>query len=101
MEEILGKIEKLNQHFRKTEQSESSRLLQRIVKLNEEVGELCEAALTETDPDQRKKDRIIDFDAELSDVMICTLMLSTGRKKNIIDSVNATLDKHLKRLNLD
>jgi NTP pyrophosphatase (non-canonical NTP hydrolase) len=100
MQEILLKINKLNEHFRKTDQSESTRLLQRIVKLNEEVGELCEAVLTELDPDQRIKDKEIDFDGELADVMIVVLMLSTNRTKSLEDQVNLKLNKMLSKFNL-
>jgi NTP pyrophosphatase (non-canonical NTP hydrolase) len=100
MDEILRKVLLLNEHFRKIEKPETTRLLERITKLNEEVGELCEAALVEVDENQRKKDRVVDFDSELADVLICTLMLSTGRSQNILDVVNQVLDKNLKRHNL-
>lgn len=101
MDNIQHKLQLLNEHFRKSDQPESVRLLQRIVKLNEEVGELCEAALTEVDPDQRKKDKVIDFDEELADVIICALMLSTGRSVNILETVEQKLDKVLTRFNLE
>jgi NTP pyrophosphatase (non-canonical NTP hydrolase) len=100
MDDILKKVILLNEHFRKIEKPENTRLLERITKLNEEVGELCEAALVEVDENQRKKDKVVDFDSELADVLICTLMLSTGRKQNLIDRVNEVLDKNLKRHNL-
>lgn len=100
MEEILEKICVLNQHFRMSEKSEKERLLERIVKLNEEVGELCEAALCEVDTNQRKKDRVTDFDAELADVVICALMLSTQRNSNLAENIHATLDKTITRLNI-
>ena len=101
MKEILLKIEALNKHFHKSEQLENLRLFQRITKLNEEVGELCEAALCEADPDQRKKDRVTDFDAELADVIISALMLSTGRQKSIEKEVHKKLDKVLLKFNLN
>jgi NTP pyrophosphatase (non-canonical NTP hydrolase) len=100
MDDILKKVILLNEHFRKIEKPENTRLLERITKLNEEVGELCEAALVEVDENQRKKDKVVDFDSELADVLICTLMLSTGRKQNLIARVNEVLDKNLKRHNL-
>jgi NTP pyrophosphatase (non-canonical NTP hydrolase) len=100
MESVLIKINKLNQHFRKTDEPENLRLLQRLAKLNEEVGELCEAALCEQDPNQRKKDKEIDFDGELADVLICALMLSTGRQKNIADEIHKKLDHLLLKFNI-
>ncbi len=102
MEAIFEKLEKLNQHFRtSSNQPENERFLQRIVKLNEEVGELCEAALCEVDKDQRKKDKLIDFDAELADVIICALMLSTGREVDINLEIHKKLDKVLNRFNIE
>ncbi len=101
MDEIFEKLEKINQHFRATSnQPENERFLQRIVKLNEEVGELCEAALCEVDQNQRKKDKEVDFDAELADVIICALMLSTGREKSVEDEIHTKLNKVITRLNI-
>jgi NTP pyrophosphatase (non-canonical NTP hydrolase) len=100
MKSILVKINTLNEHFRSVDQPENLRLFQRITKLNEEVGELCEAALCEQDPNQRLKDKDIDFDAELADVIISALMLSTGRKKSIEAEINKKLDKILTKFNI-
>ncbi len=101
MESILEKINKLDGHFRNTsDQPDNLRFLQRMVKLSEEVGELAEAALTEIDPDQRKKDREVDFDAELADVIITALMLSTGRNNDITSEIHKKLDKVLTRFNI-
>jgi len=100
MNEILEKIKLLNTHFQTTGTPEKEGFLQRIIKLNEEVGELCEAALYEVDVHQRKKEKEIDFDAELADVIICALLLGQNRKKNILDTISQTLDKNLQRLNL-
>jgi NTP pyrophosphatase (non-canonical NTP hydrolase) len=95
MESILKKVNALNQHFHKVDQPDNLRLFQRITKLNEEVGELCEAALCEQDPNQRKKDTLTDFDAELADVLISALMLSMGREKSIETEIHKKLDKIL------
>ncbi len=101
MESILEKISKLDQYFRSTsDQPDNLRFLQRVVKLSEEVGELAEAALTETDPDQRVKEREINFDAELADVIITALMLSTGRKVIVSDEIHKKLDAVMKRFNI-
>ncbi len=101
MNNIFEKLHKLNRHFQtSSDQPPNERFLQRIVKLNEEVGELCEAALCEVDRDQRIKDKVTDFDEELADVIICALMLSTNRQKNIEDEINKKLDKILIRLNI-
>ncbi len=102
MKEILEKINKLNTHFRSTStQDDTTRFMQRMVKLSEEVGELSEAALTEVDPDQRKKDRDINFDAELADVIICALMLSMGRDADITSEIHKKLDKVLTRFSIE
>lgn len=101
MNAIFIKIQKLQRHFQtSSDQPPNERFLQRIVKLNEEVGELCEAALCEVDKDQRVKDKEIDFDAELADVIICALMISTNRAKDIEGEINKKLDKILTRLNI-
>lgn len=100
MDEIIEKLKLIDVHFRNADKPETTRFLERIVKLNEEVGELCEAALTEVDENQRQKEKEIDFDAELADVLIITLMLSTGRKRSIQEEVNKKLDKILQRLEL-
>jgi len=101
MDNIFEKLHKLNKHFQtSSDQPPNELFLQKIVKLNEEVGELCEAALCEVDQDQRVKDKETDFDAELADVIICALMLSTNRQRNIEDEINKKLDKILTRLNI-
>ncbi len=101
MDTILKKVSALNQHFHKVDQPENLRLFQRITKLNEEVGELCEAALCESDPNQRQKDKDVDFDAELADVIISALMLSTGREKSIEAEIHKKLDKILLKFNIN
>ena len=75
-------------------------MLERVVKLNEEVGELCEAILTEYDHNQRKKDKSIDLDDEIADVIICTLLLAELRDENIWEVVDKKLQKQFKRFNL-
>lgn len=101
MEKILEKINKLNQHFRREEKSEQERFLERIVKLNEEVGELCEAALYETDTNNLSyKNKQTDFDSELADVIICALMLSTQRNANVMEQIDKKLEAIINRLNL-
>lgn len=96
---ILGK---LNTHFRNTnpEMTEKERLFSRVVKLNEEVGELCEAILSENDKNQRVKDKVIDVDAELADVLICTLLLAQDREKDVWQEVDLKLKKISKKFNL-
>ena len=100
--DITDTITKLDRHFRGTDStmSERERLFSRAVKLNEEVGELCEAILVEHDTNQRKKERTTDLDAELADVVICTLLLAHGREKDIWESVHAKLEAHVKRFGL-
>jgi NTP pyrophosphatase (non-canonical NTP hydrolase) len=80
--------------------TEKERLFSRVVKLNEEVGELCEAILTENDKNQRVKDKVIDVDAELADVLICTLLLAQDREKDVWHEVDVKLKKISEKFNL-
>ncbi|MCA9357226.1 hypothetical protein H6784_03750 [Candidatus Nomurabacteria bacterium] len=102
IDSINNKITKLDVHFRKTNESfsEKERLFSRAIKLNEEVGELCEAVLYENDNNQRKKEKEIDLDSELVDVIICTLLLAHNRKKDVWIEIDKKLDKQLNRFNL-
>jgi len=103
MNEILTKIEKLNAYFRNTttDMTEKERIYSRIIKLSEEVGELCEATLCENDKNQRDKKREISFDKELADVMICCLMLAEDRDNKIWNEIDLKLTKILNRYNLN
>jgi NTP pyrophosphatase (non-canonical NTP hydrolase) len=102
IEKITTTLTKLDVHFRDTNEgmTESERVFSRVVKLNEEVGELCEAILSEKDKNQRVKEKVTDVDAELADVLICTLLLAQDRDKNIWDEVNSKLEKISKKFNL-
>jgi NTP pyrophosphatase (non-canonical NTP hydrolase) len=102
IEKITDKLQKLNTYFRETNQdmTENERLFSRVIKLNEEVGELCEAVLSEKDKNQRIKEKITDVDAELADVLICTLLLAQDRDKNIWDEVDSKLEKISRKFNL-
>ncbi|MCU0678661.1 MAG: MazG-like family protein [Candidatus Pacebacteria bacterium] len=103
IEELNTKLQKFDDYFRTHGEAltEKERLFSRVVKLNEEVGELCEAVLCEFDSNQRKKEREIDMDAELADVLICTLLLARNREKNIWDEVEKKVEKQLQRFNLN
>lgn len=100
MKDILDKIQLLDNHFRASDKPEKERFLERLVKLNEEVGELCEAALCEVDVNQRAKERVTDFDGELADVIICALLLGHSRTIDIESIIHQTLNKNLQRHNL-
>jgi NTP pyrophosphatase (non-canonical NTP hydrolase) len=41
------------------------------------------------------------MDAELADVLICTLLLARNREKNIWDEVEKKVEKQLQRFNLN
>jgi len=99
---IRQNISKIDTHFRSTNptMNERERIFSRAIKLNEEVGELCEAILHENDSNQRRKEKIIDLDAELADVIICTLLLAEGREKNIWSEIEKKLAKQLERFNI-
>ena len=100
MQSITNAIDAIDAHFRKTEISDETRLLQRVVKLNEEVGELCEAVLYESDPNQRDKHKEINFAGELADVTICLLMLAKGKNINLWEAVETELEKITQRLKI-
>jgi NTP pyrophosphatase (non-canonical NTP hydrolase) len=102
IEKITDKLQKLNTYFRETNQdmTENERLFSRVIKLNEEAGELCEAVLSEKDKNQRVKEKVTDVDAELADVLICTLLLAQDRDKNIWDEVDSKLEKISNKFNL-
>ena len=103
IEKINATLQKLNTYFHSTnpEMTERERLFSRIVKLNEEVGELCEAVLSENDSNQRKKERVTNVDAELADVLICTLLLAQDREKDIWNEVDMKLQKISQKFNLE
>lgn len=103
LEELTEKLKKFDDYFRTHGEAltEKERLFSRVVKLNEEVGELCEAVLCEFDSNQRKKEKEIDLDAELADIIICTLLLAQNREKNIWDEVAKKVEKQLTRFNLN
>lgn len=103
LEHLNENMKKFDEHFRQTGDSmtEKERLFSRVVKLNEEVGELCEAVLYENDTNQRTKDKVIDLDSELADIIICTLLLAHGRPKNIWSEVDKKVTKQLERFGLN
>ena len=103
IEEINSDLKKIDTHFRELSPgwTERERLFSRIVKLNEEVGELCEAVLYENDSAQRQKEKVIDLDAELADIMIVTLLIASQREKSVWDEVRKKLDKKIKHFNLE
>ncbi|MEY2665467.1 MAG: hypothetical protein RLZZ480_572 [Candidatus Parcubacteria bacterium] len=103
IEKITDTLERLNTHFRNTnpDMTEKERLFSRVVKLNEEVGELCEAILSENDSNQRVKEKIMNVDAELADVLICTLLLAQDREKDVWKEVDLKLQKISQKFNLE
>jgi NTP pyrophosphatase (non-canonical NTP hydrolase) len=102
IEKISERLQKIDDYFRviSPDWSERERLHGRTVKLNEEVGELCEAALYEVDPVQQHKSDI-DFDSELADVMIVTLLLAKDRHRDIWEEVDKKLTKQMRKYNLE
>jgi NTP pyrophosphatase (non-canonical NTP hydrolase) len=102
IEKIDNSLKKLQEHFKSgnPEMSDKERVFSRVIKLNEEVGELCEAILYENDKNQRSKDKVIDVDEEIADVLICTLLLAKTRKKDIWKEVDSKLEKIFTRLDI-
>lgn len=102
IETINIRLKALDSHFhaKNPEMTAKERLFSRVIKLGEEVGELCEAILSENDKNQRSKEKIIDVDSELADVIICTLLLAQNREKDIWKEVDLKLEKVFQRLNI-
>lgn len=99
---IQEKVRKIDTFFRESKVSdEQEHMYARTLKLNEEVGELCEAILYEYDPNQRSKDKKIDLDQEIADVIIVSLLIAEYRKTDIMKIINQKLTKQLKRFNLE
>ena len=100
-ENITNTLQKLNLYFHHTnpEMSTRERVFSRVVKLNEEVGELCEAILAEHDKNQRLKDKITNIDQELADVLICILLLAQDRERDVWNEVELKLEKISKKCN--
>lgn len=101
--DLQTRLHTIDTYFRTKDptMSERERIFSRTVKLNEEVGELCEAVLYEHDTNQRAKEKDIDLDSELADVLICTLLLAESRKQNVWDAVDIKLKKQFARFGLD
>lgn len=97
---IQEKLARLDAHFKATNDdfSKRERIFSRVIKLNEEVGELCEAFLVEEDKNQRQKEKNINVDAELADVLICTLLLALDRDVSVWESVETKLNHVLEQL---
>lgn len=102
IEEINVKLKSLNTYFHATnpDMTQKERLFSRVIKLNEEVGELCEAILSEEDKNQRSKEKIINVDAELADILICALLLAQDRDKDVWKEVESKLEKLSLKFNL-
>lgn len=103
IEKISEHLQKIDNYFRKIspDRSERERVFSRVVKLNEEVGELCEAILFENDSAQRQKEKDIDLDSELADVIICTLLIAQGREKNIWEEIDKKLSNKIREFKLE
>ena len=71
-----------------------------IVKLNEEVGELCEAILASYDRQTNKKDKSFDVAGEMADVIIVLLILAEYSGIDIDEALRAKIEKVKKRRKL-
>lgn len=101
IENIQKSINDIDAHFHKkfSNSSEYERLLSRTVKLSEEVGELCEAVLNEGN-EQRAEKSEIDFEGEVADVIICTLMIAKTKEIEVWSEVQKKLEKIKTRHNI-
>ncbi|MEA2003644.1 MAG: MazG nucleotide pyrophosphohydrolase domain-containing protein [archaeon] len=101
MKELLDFVElesvRLINHYG-VDLDNDKRILLRIVKLNEEVGELCDAVLSYFD--SQRKDKLAgfdrqDLDEEFADVIITTLLLA-----EVMDvDVGKALEKKIEKIN--
>lgn len=101
IENIEKDIEVIDIHFHTkfNNSSDYERMLTRAVKLNEEVGELCEAVLHENN-EQRDDKKGIDFGGEVADVIISTLMLARMKNIDVWGEVQKKLVKIKERNNI-
>ncbi|MFA5355321.1 MAG: MazG nucleotide pyrophosphohydrolase domain-containing protein [Candidatus Paceibacterota bacterium] len=79
-----------------TSQDNVKRVLSRTVKLQEEVGELSDAILSSVSFQRKEKlDKFNkeDLAEELSDVLICTLLLAEASGVDIRESLSKKMDK--------
>lgn len=93
-EELQRSIDTIDSHFHNQFKNSSpyERLLTRAVKLNEEVGELCEAVLHENN-EQRVEKTDIDLPSEIADVIICTLMIAHLKNVDVWGEVAKKIEK--------
>lgn len=92
-DELTKNIETIDAHFHTLyKNTPYERMLTRAVKLNEEVGELCEAVLHENN-EQRPEKTDIDFGSEVADVIICTLMLAKTKDIDVWGEVAKKIEK--------
>ena len=75
------------------------RMLSRTVKLNEEVGELCEAVLAESNQ-QPRKGKTFDLEGEIADVIITTLLIAKQKEINVNEALITKIEKIKKRFTL-
>lgn len=94
VETIDGDITLINTHFKDhyNNTNDYQRLLSQVVKLNEEVGEMCEAVLHENN-EQRIEKTDIDLGSEIADVIICALMIAKTKDVAVWTEIDKKISK--------
>lgn len=89
--ELLELINRIDPLLKDAPFPSRERLLSRTVKLNEEVGELCEAVLAEAGQ-QPRKDQVFDLEGEIADVIITTLLVAKQKNIDVNRALIAKID---------
>ena len=79
---------------------QEKRILARTVKLNEEIGELCDCILSYTSFQRKEKlnkKNLEDLEEEFADVIITTMLLAKSMNINIEESLLKKIKKVDKR----
>lgn len=101
-EQLQANIDAIDAVFKETgaHQSANESLYARTIKLNEEVGELCEAILKEAGL-EREKERDINIGSEIADVIITTFMIAKSKDIDVWQELAKKLPKVNERLAID
>jgi len=99
--DAINKIDlQLNEYYKGLQIDREKRILARTVKLNEEVGELCEQVLSynsmqrKVKVDTHNKESLAD---ELADVVITTFLLAKAMDMDMNKALDKKIDKIKKR----
>jgi NTP pyrophosphatase (non-canonical NTP hydrolase) len=90
----------LNEYYHGLQIDREKRILARTVKLNEEVGELCEQVLSYNSMQRKVKVEVHNKESladELADVIITTFLLAKSMDVNMSEALDRKVSKIKKR----